>query len=122
MGAYSKDLAKVRNKIEGDAGEILAINFLKDKGYKILETNFKTKLGEIDIIALQNGVIVFVEVKSRATLMYGRPCEAVNERKQQKIRRVAEFYLMIKHKMECDVRFDVVEIVGDEINLTENAF
>lgn len=119
---YSKDISKVRNKINGDSGEITAVNFLKSKGYRIIKTNFKTKLGEIDIIALQKNVIVFVEVKKRETLAFGRPCEAVDFRKQQKIRNTAQLYLMQTHNTESDVRFDVIEIVGDQITHLENAF
>lgn len=122
MSYYSKDVTKVRNKISGDGGEIQAVNFLKEKKYIILQTNYKTKFGEIDIIALKGGVIVFIEVKKRSTLAFGRPCEAVDARKQHQIRRVAEFYLMLKNKSESDVRFDVIEIVDDEINHIENAF
>ncbi len=122
MEDYTKDLRKVKNMIEGTAGEINAVNFLREKGYKILQTNYKTKFGEIDIIAQQKNVIVFVEVKKRETLAYGRPIEAVNFRKQQKIRRVAEFFLMVKHKTFSDCRFDVIEILGDQINHIENAF
>ena len=119
---YTKDLSKARNKVEGETGEIRAVNFLKGKGYRILQTNFKTKFGEIDIIAQDKGVIVFVEVKERATLAFGRPIEAVDFRKQQKLRRVAEFYLMIKKQSLCDTRFDVIEILGDQINHEINAF
>lgn len=122
MDFYQKDVSKVKNKIRGDIGEIDAVDFLKNKGYSILETNFSTKFGEIDIIAKDKDVIVFVEVKQRETLAYGRPIEAVNYRKQNKIRRVAEFYLMLKHKSLCDVRFDVIEILGDKINHEINAF
>lgn len=119
---YSKDLRKVENKIKGDIGEFDAVEFLKNKGYKILQTNYKTKFGEIDIIAQDGKVIVFVEVKRRSTLAFGRPIEAVDARKQQKIRKVAEFYLMIKHKSENDARFDVIEVLDTEINHEINAF
>lgn len=114
--------SKKLNKIKGNIGEELATNLLKKKKYKILERNYKNKIGEIDIIAEKDGVIVFVEVKERATLAFGRPIEAVDERKQNKIRRTAELYLMSKRKNWADVRFDVVEILGDEINQIENAF
>ncbi len=117
-----KDLAKINNKINGDKGEILAANFLKKKKYKILQTNFKIKLGEIDIIAEKDGVIVFVEVKNRSTFAYGRPIEAVNAQKQNKIRKVAEVYLMLKNKSLNDTRFDVIEVSGDQIDHIENAF
>ena len=122
MYQYTKDITKVRNKIEGNSGEIRAVSFLKDKGYRILQTNFKTKFGEIDIVAFKDGVTVFVEVKNRSTLAYGRPIEAVDFRKQQIIRKVAEVYLMIKHTPYADCRFDVIEIVDDEINHVEDAF
>lgn len=117
-----KDITKVKNKIRGNAGEILAVNFLKSKKYQIIQTNYSNKIGEIDIIAKKDGVLVFVEVKSRATLAFGRPIEAVDFRKQNKIRTTAELYLAFKHMSEHDVRFDVIEIVGDQINHVENAF
>lgn len=122
MYRYDKQYKNVKNKIEGTGGEILAVNFLKKKKYKILETNFSNHVGEIDIIAEKDGVIVFVEVKRRQTLQYGRPIEAVDTRKQNKIRKVAEIYLMLKNKTLADVRFDVIEILGDIINHVENAF
>lgn len=118
----TKDIAKVRNRIEGTIGEIDAVKFLEKKKYKILQTNYKNKIGEIDIIAQDKGVLVFVEVKKRSTLAYGRPIEAVDFRKQNKIRKTAEVYLMFKNKFESDVRFDVIEILGDKIEHVENAF
>lgn len=123
MYTYEKQTSKMRNKIEGGKGEVLAIEFLRDKGYEIVETNYKNKLGEIDIIALDGKTLVFVEVKCRSTLAFGRPYEAVDARKQQKIRRVAELYLVIKHKYYADCRFDIIEVLGDEIiRHIENAF
>ena len=119
---YTKDLSKMRNKIEGDISETSAVNFLERKGYKILQTNYKTKFGEIDIIAKDKDCFVFVEVKKRSTLAFGRPIEAVDFKKQQKIRKTAEFWLMLKHKSQSDCRFDVIEILADEINHEINAF
>lgn len=113
---------KKLNKIHGTIGEIEVANYLKAQGYKIVAMNYKNKIGEIDIVALDKNVIVFVEVKSRATLAFGRPCEAVDFRKQQKIRKVAELYLLQKQQYNSDVRFDVVEVLGDEISLIKNAF
>ncbi len=110
------------NKIEGFKGEELALSFLKQKKYKILEKNYSNKCGEIDIIAEAQGVIVFVEVKWRQTLKFGRPIEAVDFRKQQKIRKVAELYLLSKKNSYADCRFDVVEIVDEEVTHIENAF
>ena len=113
---------KKLNKIYGTIGEIDAEKYLKDKGYVIVTTNYRNRLGEIDIIAKDKNVLVFVEVKSRTTLLYGRPCEAVDERKQYKIRKTAELYLVTTKNYYADVRFDVIEILGDEINHIENAF
>lgn len=117
-----KDENKTKNKIEGNVGEVLSVNFLKKKGYKILETNFKTKFGEIDIIAKDQNIIVFVEVKRRETLKYGRPIEAIDYRKEAKIKMAAEYYLNKTKNYDADVRFDVIEIVGEEISHIENAF
>ena len=113
---------KKENKIKGDIGEILSVNFLKKKRYKILKTNFSTYFGEIDIIAKDKKTIVFVEVKRRITLKYGRPVEAIDKVKEAKIKKVAEFYLMKTKSFDADVRFDVIEIVDKEINHIENAF
>ena len=74
-----------KSKNIGDMGEKKAVKFLKKKGYRILETNFKTKFGEIDIIAKKEGCICFVEVKTRSSDNFGEPREAVNFYKQQKI-------------------------------------
>ena len=107
----------------GVKGETLAKEFLIDKGYKILETNFKNKIGEIDIIAKVNNVIVFVEVKTRESVKFGYPREAVNYYKQQKIRRIATSYLKYKGLFDkILVRFDVIDIVGTSITHIENAF
>ncbi|MBE7075821.1 MAG: YraN family protein [Clostridiales bacterium] len=115
-------MTKVLNKIKGDCGEILAQKFLRKLKYKIIETNYKNKFGEIDIIAQKDGKIVFVEVKSRETSAFGRPIEAVDLNKQNKIKKVAEFYLILHNQYYQEVRFDVVELLDGEITLTENAF
>lgn len=122
MKQFDKDFSKVRNKVEGMSGEALAQSFLMKKKYSILEVNYRVKFGEIDIIAKDGKTIVFVEVKKRQTLQFGRPIEAVDNRKVQIIKKVAEVYLMMKHIPYADVRFDVIEIVGDQINHVENAF
>lgn len=110
------------NKIKGDIGEALVVKFLKKKKYKILETNYTSKLGEIDIIALKDKTIVFIEVKARESKAFGRPCEAVTPYKQQKIRTVANYFLMLKGWTEENARFDVIEVLDGEINHIENAF
>lgn len=122
MKEENKDISKVKNKIEGNKGEIRAVQFLKKEKYKILQTNYKNRIGEIDIIAEKDNVIVFVEVKNRSTFAFGRPIEAVTLHKQNQIKRVAEIYLMMKNMYNHDVRFDVIEICDDFINHMKNAF
>ena len=113
---------KQENRIKGDIGENKAVKYLTDKGYEILETNYKNKLGEIDIIAKDDTRIVFVEVKARATAKDGYPREAVNEYKQRKIRMVAESYLKSKRLLNSYIRFDVIEILAGNITHLIAAF
>ncbi len=115
-------MRKIFNNIKGRIGELKAQKYLEKKGYKIVEVNFKNQLGEIDIIASRKKKLFFVEVKSRETLQYGRPSEAVDFRKRQKIRNVAMSYLKMKGLQEKECQFDVIEILGDDINHIENAF
>lgn len=112
------------NKILGDKGENLAYDYLKKQGLKILERNYKNKIGEIDIICYnkQDDEICFVEVKTRSSKEFGLPCEAVNFRKQHKIRKVAELYLIIHKKLNSKVRFDVLEVLNNEITYIKYAF
>ena len=114
--------AKTKNKITGDIGECKAAKYLVDKGYEIIETNYKNKIGEIDIIAQDENRIVFVEVKARATAKFGYPREAVNIYKQNKIKMVADIYLKSKHLTNSYIRFDVIEILADKITHLIAAF
>lgn len=112
-------------KVFGSKGEDIAAEFLKQKGYKILKRNYTTPLGEADIVAKDNNTIVFVEVKARSSNAFGQPFEAVNKRKQEKLKKVALYYL--KHnKIESHIRFDVISIVSkngkNEVNHMEEAF
>ncbi|QIB69972.1 YraN family protein [Aminipila butyrica] len=110
----------------GAQGEEIAANYLKNKGYHVLERNFRCRMGEIDIIACTGRILVFVEVKTRSSQTYGLPCEAVTKTKQLHIRRVAGFYLLKNNMSHIDQRIDVVEILyqGEKayIRHTENAF
>lgn len=109
-------------KLFGGIGEKKSAKFLKKKGYKILEKNYKTKIGEIDIIAEKDGVIVFVEVKTRTDDSFGYAAEAVDRRKREKYFKVATEYLLKKQKIDSACRFDIIAIENDEINHIENAF
>ena len=112
----------MNTKILGVEGETLAKQFLIEKGYQILETNYTTKIGEIDIIAKQKDVIVFVEVKDRQTKRFGLPREAITPYKQRKIRLVATQYLQSHKAIDKRARFDCIEVLGDTITHIENAF
>lgn len=106
----------------GKFGERVSVTYLKKAGYIILATNFRmSRYGEIDIIAEKEGILTFIEVKCRANKKYGSPAQAVTLGKQRKIRRVAEYYLMITGKMSCMpvIAFDVIEIVSDGIVIKE---
>ena len=109
-------------KFLGKVGEKKAVDFLKKNGYKILETNYKTHVGEIDIIAENQGYIVFIEVKTRSGDEFGQPSEAVTKKKQEKYFKVATEYLMRKDKIDSLCRFDVVEIENGQINIIIDAF
>lgn len=113
---------KELNRAKGSAGEILATQYLTKKKYEIVQTNYSNKIGEIDIIAKDGKTLVFIEVKSRKTLKFGRPCEAVGVYKQNKIRQVATLYLMMKKIKDTPIRFDVIEVLDGEINHIINAF
>ncbi|MCK4647911.1 YraN family protein [bacterium] len=111
----------------GQSGEEVAFEFLRKKGYRILEKNYKTLLGEIDIIARDKEQLVFVEVKSLSDTSYILPQEMVNKRKQEQIIRVALSYLKAKGLEDADCRFDCVAVVFSlgkepEIELIKDAF
>ena len=94
----------------GKKCEDLACEYLRNNGYEILERNFSCKLGEIDIIAKNQEYIVFIEVKTRSSICYGKPSEAVDDIKKKHIYRVAKFYIQ-KHNLENEFfRFDVIEV------------
>ncbi len=104
----------METKTSGNIGEVLAENFLKKKGYLVLERNFSTKIGEIDLICKDKDYIVFVEVKTRTSNRFGYPREAINFAKQQKVRKTAQIYLKKKHLYDVDCRFDCIEVLGDK--------
>lgn len=107
----------------GKVGEDEAANFLKKKGYKVLERNWRLpKFGEIDIIAKDKGIICFIEVKRRTSSLFGHPYEAVNKKKQFKLSSLALSYLKSKNLMQHRARFDIISISNDEISLFANAF
>ena len=110
----------------GKESESEAARLLKKKGYKIIGQNYRTKLGEIDIIAKEKDTIVFVEVKSRKSASYGNPKYAVTPKKMRKISMVALYFLKVTNQSGSKARFDVVSIgpgeENQEIEIIKNAF
>ena len=110
----------------GAWGEEEAVRFLRKKGAKILALNFKAPVGEIDIIARLKKQLLFVEVKTRSSQLYGSPAEAVGPRKQRQIIRTAQWYLQQENCKNLQPRFDVISILvhaGEvEIEHIPNAF
>lgn len=94
----------------GKKGEQIATEYLKKQGYKILERNYYTNRGELDIIAKQKKEIIFIEVKTRKNNKYGLPREAVTKNKQQHMYTTARLYLYKTHQENAQTRFDVIEV------------
>ncbi|MDI6839935.1 MAG: YraN family protein [bacterium] len=113
----------------GIAGETMAVDYLKNRGYVILERNYRFGKNEVDIICEKMGVVVFVEVKIRSSNEFGTHIEAVNPDKANKIIKVARQYLYSRGLLgRCETRFDIIGISkgscgqGDKIEHIENAF
>ena len=101
-----------KKKFLGRLGEEIAIEYLKGCEYEILEKNYYTRHGEIDIVGKSYlNEIVFIEVKTRSNLKYGRPAEAVNTQKLQHMKFAANVYLQSKKIKNIDIRFDVIEVL-----------
>ena len=94
----------------GLLAEDLAEGYFLERGYRLVDRNFRSGPGEIDLIIEKDGYLVFVEVKARRSRKFGLPQEAVTNAKQQTIRRVAEAYLLKNKKTGMPVRFDVLAI------------
>lgn len=107
----------------GRRAENLAAAYVKQRGIKILNRNFRSRFGEIDLIGLDGKYLVFIEVKARTTDVCGYPGEALTSWKKERICQTARFYCVKKCvSLEQPIRFDVVEIAGDRIRHTKNAF
>ncbi len=107
---------------EGLRGEDMAIKTLRRNGYRIIERNFRSRLGEIDVIAEEGECLVFVEVKKRNTLLFGDDLCAIGGAKQRHIVKTALFYMKTHRIPERRVRFDVIGIDGEKVKLVKNAF
>lgn len=103
------------NKDQGDKGELLAIDFLRRNGYKIIEQKFRTRNGEIDIIAVDNSTrpltLCFIEVKTRSSVSFGTPFESIGYHKLSAMHRTAELYKLIHPKLPSQMRLDAISIL-----------
>ena len=104
---------KKQNRHKGNIGEKIATAWLEANGFSIVECNYQSKIGEVDIIALRNNTFHFVEVKYRANTLFGHGRESVTESKQSTIHNVAMMYLQQENLWgEVDLSFDVIDILG----------
>ncbi len=110
---------KTHNQTFGSQGENLATEYLETKKYKILDRNYRSSAGEIDIIAEKNGVVVFVEVKTRTSDSYGEGSISVNHKKLTRMAQGATEYLH-ENNLRADFRFDIIAITGKKINHFQN--
>jgi putative endonuclease len=115
-----------KDQLFGRESESTAVIHLKKHGYKIIEQNYRTLLGEIDIIAKEKNTIVFVEVKARKSARYGNPKCSITQKKKRKISMVALYFLKVTNQSGKKARFDVVSIssggTNPEIEIIKNAF
>ena len=112
----------ISNWQKGRQGEKLARDFLLKKGFEILDTNWRFQHKEIDIVAIKDDEIIFVEVKARRNITFGRPEEAVDYKKQKHLIEAAEAYIIDKN-INLNVRFDVISIINNsQIRHYPNAF
>lgn len=102
--------------------ETVAKRYIEEQGYTIIVQNFYSRFGEIDLIARDDEYIIFLEVKYRKTHQYGYPREAVTYSKRQKILKTAHYFISMYFKEEPACRFDVIEILGDEIRHLKAVF
>ena len=102
-----------RRKLGSD-GEDVACLHLEEQGYEVLERNYRCEGGEIDIVAVREGIVVFCEVKTRRTGRWGEPSEAVDFQKRARIRRLGAHWLLDRGARPSSVRFDVISLVMDD--------
>ncbi len=116
----------MQKKELGKKGEEIALRFLKKNGYRVVERNYVCKMGEVDIIAKEKDTLVFIEVKTRTSTVFGPPQLAVTSSKQMQISKAAWSFLKEKRIENVKARFDVVAILirpeGEEIELIRDAF
>lgn len=104
------------NKTIGNYGENLSLKHLIKNNYKILDTNFRTSYGEIDIVATINNIIVFLEIKSRYTDSFGKAIESITYYKQKQIIKLSKYYIHRYNLYNYNVRYDIIEVYFNNRN------
>jgi putative endonuclease len=126
LGIKAKTKAKTDKRQRGDFAEDLALAYLQEKGFSLVTRNFNCRLGELDLIMLDDDFLVFVEVRHRKTSHFGGALESITPSKQAKLRRAAEVYLQTTKTPDCPCRFDILCLTGNiqqpEYQWITNAF
>ena len=108
--------------LQGRRGERTACRYLLKQGFDILARRYRGRSGELDIIAFEEDILVFVEVKTRSSSQFGEPWEFVDWQKQQILRRTAEAFIADHDLGQYAYRFDIVSVIGKNVELFRNAF
>lgn len=106
------------NKLLGKVGEDIAVQFLQNQGYQVINRNWRSKQGEIDIVATKSQILYCIEVKTRSNTNYGYPSEAINQKKLQRMKLTA-FQFMLQNKLKTPCRLLVIEVIGTTCTLIE---
>ncbi len=106
----------------GRKGERTAARYLLRQGFDILARRYQARSGEIDLIAFENDTLVFIEVKTRSSPLFGKPREFVDWKKQQAVRRAAEEFIAEHDLGQYAYRFDVVSVIGESVSIQRDAF
>lgn len=100
----------MNNKDKGNIGELISQKYLENINYKVININYRNNFGEIDIIAFDDEILVFIEVKTRLSLSYGYPREAVDKNKMNRILKTSKSFIYLNNLNNYNVRYDVIEV------------
>jgi putative endonuclease len=121
-GAVTPDGGGAASRARGAWGEEQVARWYRRAGYDVVDRNWRCPLGELDVVAVRGPVVVFCEVKARATDAFGSPASAVGPAKQRRLRRLAATWLAEHRVHGVEVRFDVATVVGVRVQVLESAF